>query len=163
MIVEIDKTAGRSTTGKGIEVPERVASLYADVVSNPRPLEHKLANVLRGGGDLVFLERPEEPRRRSEVVADDTADLFSQVPGLRAKQERIFEAILPLVSPPLEVTERDHRVFVAWLGIVLSQQPGAEGQWSWSARIDLARRPGGVSAPLPPRLGAVPAERHRSA
>lgn len=139
MIAEIDKTAGRSTTGKGIEVPERVISLYADVVSNPRPLEHELANVLRGGGDSVLQERPKEQRWRSEVAADDTTDLFSQVPGQRTKQERIFEAILSLVSPSLEVTERDHRGFVAWLVTVLSQQLGAEGQWSWSARIDLAR------------------------
>ena len=70
MIAEIDKAAGRSTTGKGIEVPERVDELYADVVRGPRPLEHELANVLRGGGDSVFHERPEAPRWRFEVAAD---------------------------------------------------------------------------------------------
>jgi hypothetical protein len=102
MIAEIDKSAGRSTSGKGTEVPKRASSLYAGIVLSLRPLEHELANVLRGGGGLVFGERPDEPRWRSEVASGDMADTFSQVPGLCAKQERIFGAILPLVSPPLE-------------------------------------------------------------
>ena len=144
MIAEIDKTPRRSTSGSGIEVPERVVELYADVISDPRPLERELKAVLDGGGDSVFHERPEAPRWRSESAADSTADLFSQVPGQRAKQDRIFEAILPLVSPPLEVTERDHRVFMAWLVTVLSRQSEAEGQWSWPARIDLALSPSDV-------------------
>ena len=135
-----------------------MVELYADVISDPRPLERELAGVLCGGGDSVFHERPEAPRWRSESAADSTADLFSQVPGQRAKQDRIFEAILPLVSPPLDVTERDHRVFVAWLVTVLSRQSEAEGQWSWPARIDLALSPNDAKL-SPCQVGGAPGPR----
>ena len=57
--------------------------------------------------------------------------------------------MLPLVSPPLRVDKRDHRIFMSWLVTVISTADdvsdpetwGSAGPAVWQARIDKALAP----------------------
>ena len=162
MVAELDKARAAecpSTKGCGVadpssgvayDLPDRVRELYAPVADDPRPMENPLAGSLNGTGGSVFDSASEEPRWLSEPADFDLTGKFSQRPGLRALQEAVFVHVLPLVSPPLRVEKRDHRIFMSRLDTVLSTGPGvgetwvSEGPSEWQARIDKAIGPSDV-------------------
>jgi hypothetical protein len=162
MVAELDKARAAecpSTKGGGVadpspgvayDLPDRVRELYAPVANDPRLLESPLADVLNGTGGSVFDSALEEPRWFSEPADFDLTDKFSQRPGLRALQEAVFVHALSLVSPPLSVEKRDHRIFMSWLVTVLSTGPdvgetrGSAAPSEWQARIDKALAPNDV-------------------